>query len=148
MDLNVANYKIEELMRANSILSFPYYVFLIFWEGEVSGIVHYFDSPTNPLFLCSFLLAILLAFASEYTGIVLKYKANTISMKISPFEKASVSNIKDLILTIVSVQYFKDLEMTSTSLIGVVLCLSASLVFSLTLLVSEEKEEITKENYS
>ena len=33
-------------------------------------------------------------------------------MKISPFEKASVSNIKDLILTIVSIKYFKDLEMT------------------------------------
>lgn len=29
-------------------------------------------------------------------------------MKISPFEKASVSNIKDLLLTLVSIQYFKD----------------------------------------
>lgn len=29
-------------------------------------------------------------------------------MKISPFEKATVSNIKDLILTLISVYYFKD----------------------------------------
>lgn len=29
-------------------------------------------------------------------------------MKISPFEKATVSNIKDILLTFISVYYFKD----------------------------------------
>ena len=67
------------------------------------------------------------------------YAANTISMKISPFEKASVSNIKDLLLTIVSIQYFKDFEMTLFSEIGIVFCLSASVVFSLTLIDKKEK---------
>ncbi len=60
--------------------------------------------------------------------------ANTISMKISPFEKASVSNIKDLILTVVSIYYFKDFDMTLVSEIGVIFCLSASMAFSLTLI--------------
>ena len=60
-------------------------------------------------------------------------------MKISPFEKASVSNIKDLLLTIVSIQYFKDFEMTLFSEIGIVFCLSASVVFSLTLIDKKEK---------
>ena len=55
-------------------------------------------------------------------------------MKISPFEKASVSNIKDLILTVVSIYYFKDFEITLLSEIGVIFCLSASMAFSLTLI--------------
>lgn len=41
--------------------------------------------------------------------------ANTISMRISPFEKASVSNIKDLVLTLVSIYYFQDFIMTGFS---------------------------------
>lgn len=36
-------------------------------------------------------------------------------MKISPFEKASVSNIKDLILTLISIKYFKDVSMNPIS---------------------------------
>jgi hypothetical protein len=59
-------------------------------------------------------------------------------MKISPFEKASVSNIKDLILTVVSIEYFKDLEMTLFSEVGLALCLSASVVFSFTLIEHAE----------
>lgn len=55
-------------MVANSLLSLPYYFILISWEGEVSGIIQYFSSPLNPLLFPSLLLAILLAFSSEYTG--------------------------------------------------------------------------------
>ena len=94
----------------------------------------YLSSSLDPLFLPSFAFSILLAFSSEYT-------ANTISMKISPFEKASVSNIKDLLLTIASIRYFKDFEMTLLSEIGIFFCLSSSVVFSLTLIEKKEKEE-------
>lgn len=66
-------------------------------------------------------------------------------MKISPFEKASVSNIKDLILTVVSIKYFKDFEMTSFSEVGIVLCLSSSLLFSFTLIEKEDSPETSRE---
>ncbi len=62
-------------------------------------------------------------------------------MKISPFEKASVSNIKDLILTIVSIKYFKDFEITLLSEMGVFFCLSASIVFSFTLIENQSESE-------
>ena len=59
-------------------------------------------------------------------------------MKISPFEKASVSNIKDLVLTIISIKYFGDIKLTAMSESGIVFCLSASLIFSITLMEGEE----------
>lgn len=62
-------------------------------------------------------------------------------MKISPFEKASVSNIKDLVLTIISIRYFQDFILTTFSEIGIFFCLSASVVFSFTLIESSETEE-------
>ena len=55
-------------MVANSYLSLPYYILLIFWEGELSGVIHYFEQPIHPLLVPSILLAILLSFSSEYTG--------------------------------------------------------------------------------
>jgi hypothetical protein len=55
-------------------------------------------------------------------------------MKISPFEKASVSNIKDLVLTIISINYFKDFVLTTFSEVGIFFCLSASIIFSFTLI--------------
>jgi len=55
-------------------------------------------------------------------------------MKISPFEKASVSNIKDLVLTIISINYFKDFVLTTFSEVGILFCLSASIIFSFTLI--------------
>ena len=58
-------------------------------------------------------------------------------MKISPFEKASVSNIKDLVLTLVSIKYFRDINLTPVSESGIVFCLSASLIFSITLMEGE-----------
>jgi hypothetical protein len=55
-------------------------------------------------------------------------------MKISPFEKASVSNIKDLVLTVISIKYFQDFVLTGFSEVGIVFCLSASAIFSFTLI--------------
>jgi hypothetical protein len=55
-------------MVANSILSLPYYIVLIYWEQEYQGLFSYFDKAIDPLLFPSILLAILLAFASEYTG--------------------------------------------------------------------------------
>jgi hypothetical protein len=60
-------------------------------------------------------------------------------MKISPFEKATVSNIKDILLTFISVYYFKDFILSLISETGIAFCLSASIVFSYTLLQDEEK---------
>lgn len=60
-------------------------------------------------------------------------------MKISPFEKASVSNIKDLVLTIISIKYFQDFVLTSFSEVGIFFCLSASVIFSFTLIEKSEK---------
>jgi hypothetical protein len=61
-------------------------------------------------------------------------------MKISPFEKASVSNIKDLVLTLISIEYFKDVTLNPISEAGIVFCLSASLIFSITLMDGEHAE--------
>jgi hypothetical protein len=55
-------------MVANSLLSLPYYIFLIVWEKEHERIFKYFAEPLHPLFFLSLLFAILLAFSSEYTG--------------------------------------------------------------------------------
>lgn len=59
-------------------------------------------------------------------------------MKISPFEKATVSNIKDIVLTFISVYYFKDFILSLISETGIVCCLAASVVFSYTLLQHPE----------
>jgi hypothetical protein len=52
-------------------------------------------------------------------------------MKISPFEKSTVSNIKDLILMLISVFYFHDIGLNLISGLGVVICISSSALFSL-----------------
>lgn len=52
-------------------------------------------------------------------------------MKISPFEKSTVSNIKDLILMVISVYYYHDLLITWLSGTGIVICLTASALFSI-----------------
>jgi hypothetical protein len=68
-------------------------------------------------------------------------------MKISPFEKASVSNIKDLILTLISIKYFKDVSMNPVSELGIFCCLTASVMFSITLRFGAPlKEEDPDEN--
>jgi hypothetical protein len=52
-------------------------------------------------------------------------------MKISPFEKSTVSNIKDLVLMLISVQYFHDLNLSVISGIGLLICLVSSALFTL-----------------
>lgn len=61
-------------------------------------------------------------------------------MKISPFEKATVSNIKDIALTFISVYYFKDFVLSLISETGIFFCLTASVVFSYTLLQKTEEK--------
>lgn len=51
-------------------------------------------------------------------------------MKISPFEKSTVSNIKDLLLTLISVYYLREFAMTYISSTGLILCLVSSGVFA------------------
>ena len=57
-----------DLMVANSLVSVPYYALLIYWEGEIGGVLDYFQNPMHPLLVPSLILAVLLAFSSEYTG--------------------------------------------------------------------------------
>jgi hypothetical protein len=56
-------------MVANSILSMPYYTFALLWEKEYEGIFNYFTRPLNPFFPEALLFTLILAVASEYTGI-------------------------------------------------------------------------------
>ena len=62
-------------------------------------------------------------------------------MKISPFEKAIVSNIKDLILAIISVEWLLDFEITIISGFGIVICLAGSFIFSIPVLFDEEERK-------
>ncbi len=55
-------------------------------------------------------------------------------MKISPFEKAIVSNIKDLILVLISVEWLYDFSITIVSGTGIILCLMGSAIFSVSYL--------------
>jgi hypothetical protein len=52
-------------------------------------------------------------------------------MKISPFDKWIVSYIKDLILMLISVSYFRDLHLTPISGFGLCLCLCSSVIFTI-----------------
>lgn len=52
-------------------------------------------------------------------------------MKISPFEKSTVSNIKDLILMVISVVYLHDYSINTVSGLGIILCLISSALFSM-----------------
>lgn len=60
-------------------------------------------------------------------------------MKISPFEKSTVSNIKDLILMVISVVYLHDYTITAVSGVGIILCLISSALFSMPFL--QEKDD-------
>jgi hypothetical protein len=60
-------------------------------------------------------------------------------MKISPFEKSTVSNIKDLILMLISVFYYGDFSLTVVSGFGLILCLIFSALFSLPYLQHQNK---------
>ena len=56
--------------------------------------------------------------------------ANYIAMKISPFEKSTVSNIKDVLLTLISVFLLREFILTPISTLGLVLCLISSAIFA------------------
>ena len=56
-------------MVANSIISLPYYLGFLLWQGEPERMVKYCEQPVHPLLPFSLLFAIVLAFSSEYTGI-------------------------------------------------------------------------------
>lgn len=119
----------------NSILSLPYYLAVMAYEAQFDDIYDYFGTKVTPAFVVSFILLLILACLSEFTGkFYINNIASYIAMKISPFEKATVSNIKDILLTFISVYYFKDFILSLISEVGILFCLSASIVFSYTLL--------------
>lgn len=60
-------------------------------------------------------------------------------MEINPFEKATVFNIKDIVLTFISAYYFKDLVLNLISESGIFLCLTASIALSFTPLEKSEE---------
>ena len=62
-------------------------------------------------------------------------------MKISPFEKASVSNIKDLILTLLSLKYFQEFAFNFISEVGIFFCLTSSIIFSISLIDSHKIQD-------
>ena len=91
-------------------------------------IIHYLSDP--PLFFFySFVFMIILGSLSELT-------ANYITMIISPFEKATVSNVKDLFILMISVKLFHEMELISMNEIGIILCLIGSAMFSLPKFIS------------
>lgn len=61
-------------------------------------------------------------------------------MKISPFEKTVVSNMKDLILVIISIEWLTDFGVTWISGSGILLCLSGSTIFSIPVLDKVEPD--------
>lgn len=67
--------------------------------------------------------------------------ASYIAMKISPFEKSTVSNIKDLILMVISVVYLHDYSINTVSGLGIILCLISSALFSMPYL--QQKDDLT-----
>lgn len=60
-------------------------------------------------------------------------------MVISPFEKATVSNIKDLFILMISVKVFHEMELISMNEIGMLFCLIGSAMFSMPALMDKEK---------
>lgn len=62
-------------MVASSILSMPYYFCTLLWEEEYEGIFNYFTRPLSPFFFETIVLTLLLAVASEYTGIYTNMQA-------------------------------------------------------------------------
>lgn len=114
------------------------------YEAEFDDIYFYFEKGVTPMFVISFCLLLILACLSEFTGYFGYNLASYIAMKISPFEKATVSNIKDIVLTFISVYYFKDFILSLISEVGILLCLSASMALSYTLLQQDESEDHNK----
>ena len=111
------------MLLYNSILSLPYYLGVVAYEHEVSDVVTYLQEPPT-LFFPSLIVMIALGSLSELT-------ANLITMWISPFEKATVSNIKDLLILAISVRIFHEMELVGMNEVGILLCLVGSALFSM-----------------
>ena len=106
----------------------------VYIEDEFEDIYIYFTlHDHSSLFYFVFAAAIFLAATAELTS-------NWIAMMISPFEKSTVSNIKDLILMLLSVYYFKDFLITWISGSGIAICLVASALFSIPFIEKEVKD--------
>lgn len=117
------------LLLYNSILSLPYYMGVMLYERELADISAYISDPPG-WFAISLCVMIVLGSLSELT-------ANLITMWISPFEKATVSNIKDLLILAISVQFFHEMELVGMNEAGIFLCLVGSGLFSLPALMSK-----------
>ena len=68
------------------------------------------NTKAGLIFVMIMSFSVFLACTSEVAGKSFYIIANYITMKISPFEKAIVSNIKDLILVVISVEWFYDFK--------------------------------------
>jgi hypothetical protein len=106
------------------MISLPYYVFVLAYEAELPDIYEFLSERSSLMFFCSFLFSIVLACTSELTG-------SYIAMKISPFSKAIISNIKDMILVLISVLWLYDFSVNFISGSGIVLCLTGSTIFAI-----------------
>ena len=85
------------------MISLPYYLGVLVYEGEIPEIAQYINTKAGLIFVMIMSFSVFLACTSEVAGKSFYIIANYITMKISPFEKAIVSNIKDLILVVISV---------------------------------------------
>ena len=116
------------------MISLPYYFFVLAYEAELPDIYEFISERSSLMFFCSFLFSIVLACTSELTG-------SYIAMKISPFSKAIISNIKDMILVLISVLWLYDFSVNFISGSGIVLCLTGSTIFAIPYLEKEVSEE-------
>jgi len=52
----------------NSVLSLPYYLIVMTYEAEFDDVYEYFATNLTPAFIVSFVLLLILACLSEFTG--------------------------------------------------------------------------------
>lgn len=52
----------------NSVLSLPYYLIVMTYEAEFDDVYDYFATNLTPAFIVSFVLLLILACLSEFTG--------------------------------------------------------------------------------
>lgn len=57
-----------EVFLMNSVLSLPYYLIVMTYEAEFDDVYDYFATNLTPAFIVSFVLLLILACLSEFTG--------------------------------------------------------------------------------
>ena len=72
---------------------------------------------------------------------------NYVIMKISPFEKATTSNIKDAFILVVSVRFFHDFVLRVNTVVGITLVFVGSVAYSLPFFKPREETE-RQEDYT